>query len=248
MRQRITKCLVDSLKPGERDVFVWDSDLTGFGLKVTPAGRKVYLLQYRTRKQNWKTAPKRVTLGKHGVLTAERARKLAADFLLEVKSGGDPTVAWATSELPTVADLARRFLIEYLPNKKRPPRESTINYYESLLRCHVIPGLGEKGVDEGAPHPTWRIGPCPFFSTHSIRLSGGAGDRSTPIRQDTSSATAKSAAVPGKRSCSLPSKCAISLMRSTPRRMPGQMRRLAQQSALPSGRAGGLVRCCGLNG
>ena len=47
MRKRITKRVVDTTAPAEKDSFVWDSDLTGFGLKVTPNGRKVYVLQYR---------------------------------------------------------------------------------------------------------------------------------------------------------------------------------------------------------
>ena len=51
------------------------------------------------------------------------------------------------TEAPTVTGLVRRFLEDYLPNKKRPPRESTIVYYESLLRCHVLPRLGTKRVD-----------------------------------------------------------------------------------------------------
>ncbi|WP_377807980.1 Arm DNA-binding domain-containing protein [Azospirillum sp. A29] len=47
MQAKITKRLVDSLGPGERDLFVWDTGLKGFGLKVTPSGSKVYLIQYR---------------------------------------------------------------------------------------------------------------------------------------------------------------------------------------------------------
>jgi len=42
---KITKRTVDAAKKGAKDAFIWDSDLRGFGLKVTPAGRKVYILQ-----------------------------------------------------------------------------------------------------------------------------------------------------------------------------------------------------------
>ena len=148
MKRRITKSLVDRLKAGPRDAFVWDTDVTGFGVKVTPARRKVYVLQYRLRNQSFKTAPKRITLGKHGDLTAEDARKLAAKAMLEVKSGGDPTTAIRPQESPTVAELAERFLTEYLPGKKHPPQASTITYYESLFRCHVLPRLGKRQVSE----------------------------------------------------------------------------------------------------
>ena len=90
MRQKITKTAVDNLKPGLRDTFLWDTEITGFGCKITPAGRKVYVLQYRTEAQDSRKAPKRITLGKHGDITADRARKLASRALLAVKEGGDP--------------------------------------------------------------------------------------------------------------------------------------------------------------
>ena len=150
MRQRITKRAVDSLAPRSRVYFLWDTDLTGFGCKVTPAGRKIYVLQYRTRQQNWKGAPKRLTLGKQGELTPDQARKMAADLLLEVKAGEDPSLVRRRSDALTVADLMDRFQQEYLPNKKRPPRASTLRSYDSLIRCHVVPALGKKRVQEVA--------------------------------------------------------------------------------------------------
>ena len=149
MKRRITKRLVDSLKPEAKDIFVWDSDLTGFGCKVTPAGRKVYLVQYRSKKQHWKSAPKRLTLGKHGHLTADSARGLAKDALLAVKAGEDPsTVLQGMQRDRTVNALLDRFLDEYLPSKKKPPRPKTVSYYKSLLKCHVRPAFGNKAVNE----------------------------------------------------------------------------------------------------
>jgi hypothetical protein len=142
VRQRITKRLVDALGPDSRDVFVWDKDLTGFGVKVTPAGSKVYLLQYRTRTQTWKSAPKRVTIGKHGDLTPDQARRMAADLLLEVKTGGDPRTHWEATEAPTVAELVDRFLKEYLPGKKKPPRAKTVAD-GGVLRARYVPGAEE---------------------------------------------------------------------------------------------------------
>ena len=65
-----------------------------------------------------------------------------------MRAGADPAVARrATAESPTVSTLAARFLSEYLPGKKRPPRASTVAYYEILFRVHVTPALGEKRVD-----------------------------------------------------------------------------------------------------
>ena len=44
---KITKRNVDGLRVVEKDTFFWDTDLRGFGLKLTPAGRKSYVIQYR---------------------------------------------------------------------------------------------------------------------------------------------------------------------------------------------------------
>ncbi len=148
MRKKITKTAVDNLKSGPQDAFLWDTEITGFGCKITPAGRKVYVLQYRTEGQDSRKAPKRITLGKHGDITADKARKLATRALLKVKEGGDPRRSRQSEADPTVALLADRFLNEYLPNKKRPPRERTVASYESLLRCHIVPHLGDLRLDE----------------------------------------------------------------------------------------------------
>ena len=64
MRAKITKRMVDATEPGENDLFVWDTDLKGFGLKVSPAGSKVYLIQYRLGGREART--QRYTIGKHG--------------------------------------------------------------------------------------------------------------------------------------------------------------------------------------
>ncbi len=148
MKKRITKRLVDTSKPTGRRYLIWDTDVTGFGLKVTASGSKSYVLQYRLPGRGRTSTPKRLRLGQHGDMTPDEARKLAADYLLEVKAGRDPRASRRPSEAPTVADLARAFLDDYLPSKKRPPRPKTMSYYESLLRCHVVPALGKERVDE----------------------------------------------------------------------------------------------------
>jgi hypothetical protein len=59
---RITKRVVDATLPADRDVFVWDAELPGFGLRVKPGGTKSYLLQYR----NAEGRSRRLTIGRTG--------------------------------------------------------------------------------------------------------------------------------------------------------------------------------------
>lgn len=88
----ITKRTVDAAKPGLRDAFLWDAEVAGFGLKVTSAGRKVYVFQYRLARpgESSRTPAKRYTIGKHGSLTPEQARKRAKELAALVESGIDP--------------------------------------------------------------------------------------------------------------------------------------------------------------
>ena len=54
---KLTKRTVDAQKPGSVRFTVWDVDVSGFGLRVTPAGERAYVLKYRARgKQRWYTS------------------------------------------------------------------------------------------------------------------------------------------------------------------------------------------------
>lgn len=88
----ITKRSVDAAKAGARDHFLWDDEVAGFGLKVTPAGSKVYVYQYRIARPGAaeRTSPRRYTIGRHGSLTPDQARKRAKELAAVVTQGGDP--------------------------------------------------------------------------------------------------------------------------------------------------------------
>ncbi|QZH75359.1 MAG: site-specific integrase [Erythrobacter sp.] len=85
----ISKRTVDDAKPGPRDQFVWDTATAGFGLKVTPAGRKTYVFQYRIARPGEadRTHPIRYTIGRHGSLTPEQARRRAKELAALVDCG-----------------------------------------------------------------------------------------------------------------------------------------------------------------
>lgn len=88
----ISKRTVDAAQPGDRDIFFWDQEVKGFGLKVTPTGGKIYVLQYRIARpgETANTPARRYTIGKHGNFTPEQARSRAKELTLLVASGIDP--------------------------------------------------------------------------------------------------------------------------------------------------------------
>ena len=91
-KAKITKRAVDAMQAGQRDVFLWDTDLTGFGLKVSPAGGKTYIYQYRMARpgEAERTAPRRYTIGRHGALAPDQAREQAHKLAAMVATGTDP--------------------------------------------------------------------------------------------------------------------------------------------------------------
>ncbi len=88
MRAKITKRQIDSIQPGAKDLFLWDTDIRGFGLKVTPAGTKTYLLQYRMGGRGHPT--RRYSIGPHGPLTPDEARNMALELRAKIAKGIDP--------------------------------------------------------------------------------------------------------------------------------------------------------------
>ncbi|NBC37745.1 integrase arm-type DNA-binding domain-containing protein [Novosphingobium sp. FSY-8] len=88
----ITKRTVDAAKPGSGDIFIWDTKVPGFGLKVTPSGGKVYVFQYRMANPGAARAmpARRMNIGKHGAMTPDQARTRAIELAAIVKLGTDP--------------------------------------------------------------------------------------------------------------------------------------------------------------
>lgn len=101
---RLTKRSVESIGPGSRDVLVWDSEIPGFGIKITPKNARVYVLQYSRRDKT-----RRVTIGRHGDggFTADQARREAEVLRGVIRNGGDPADDRSRERaIPTMRSLA----------------------------------------------------------------------------------------------------------------------------------------------
>ena len=65
---KITKKLIDSLEAKDKDYIIWDDKISGFGVKITKAGRKVYLLKYRAEDGR----QRKPSIGGHGKTLEEK--------------------------------------------------------------------------------------------------------------------------------------------------------------------------------
>ncbi len=142
---RITKRSVDACKIASSNAFLWDDDIRGFGLKVTPAGRKIFILQYRISGLGRSGVTKRLTLGEYGALTPDEARRLAKRELGRVAQGDDPAgERTARKGASTVKELGTAYL-EDVEVRRKP---GTFQEYTRLWKKHVLPALGTKQVAE----------------------------------------------------------------------------------------------------
>ena len=123
--------------PTDRDTVFWDRALPGFGVRVYPSGSKVYVVQTRAGGRS-----RRITVGRHGVLPAGRAREMAAAIIARLKAGEEPLPVSARPEPeagPSVADLAERYLREHAAAHCKP--SSAAHYRRAVVR-HILPALG----------------------------------------------------------------------------------------------------------
>lgn len=128
---KLTKTAVETAKPERRDYELRDTVIPGFLCKVTPAGRKVFMLTYRTPKGE----RRKPSLGTFGQLTVEQARKIAQDHLAAVRGGADPSQErQAARGARTVKDLTERFITEYVLVRNKPSLRADIAT-SSRTRC-----------------------------------------------------------------------------------------------------------------
>ncbi len=138
MHRTITKRSVDATKATDRTRFLWDADLPGFGLRVTPNGVKSYVLQYSRHGRK-----RRVTVGRHGApWTPASARDEAIRLRAEVVAGRDPASERGEARAaPTVRKFAERYMTEHATPKKKAGSAAEDR---RLLDKHILPRLGPR--------------------------------------------------------------------------------------------------------
>lgn len=146
MASKITKRLVDAAMPDPaKDAFWWDSELRGFGLKVTPAGVKVYVLQYHVGTGR-NARRRRLVIGRHGSpWTPEKARIEAKRLLGDIADGGDPLERRQQDrKTMTIAELCDLYLAEGVAHKKA----TTLRSDRGRIEHHIKPLLGKRRLDQ----------------------------------------------------------------------------------------------------
>ena len=139
---KLTKTVVDAATFGTKEYELRDTVVPGLLLKVTRAGRKIFMLQYRTNGGN----RRKPAIGRFGELTVEQARSIAQDWLADVRRGKDPGAEkTAVRAAPSVMELCTKFMEDYSKPKNRP---RTVESYQGYINRHIVPNLGTLKVRE----------------------------------------------------------------------------------------------------
>ena len=139
--QRLTKRTVDALTATGVDHFVWDQQLSGFGIRISPKGQKSFLVQYR-----YQGRTQRIRIGRLGFITADEARRKAKILLGEAEAGKNPALAVATKrKAPKLSDVSERFIKEHIEKRLKP---TTQRNYRSVLQSYILPTIGHKRITD----------------------------------------------------------------------------------------------------
>jgi integrase len=143
MAQLLTKDSIEALiPPGTGNRIEYDSAVPGFGVRITKAGARSFIVNYRTRSG----LERRYTIGSYPAWKVGAARKEADEIRRRVRHEGYDPLAELTAEreAPTVARMCERFKEEHLPAK----RPSTRREYEAIIDDLILPTLKHRKVAE----------------------------------------------------------------------------------------------------
>ena len=146
---KLTKRVVEAAEPQGKDYFLWCDELPGFGVRVFASGRRSYLVQYRNAGRS-----RRVTIGLHGPVTAEQARKEALALLGQVAKGEDPAEDKAVRRKSlTVAQLCANYLADadkglVLGRGGKAKKASSLVSDRGRIEHHIVPLLGARLVQD----------------------------------------------------------------------------------------------------
>jgi integrase len=144
---KITKRAVDAIQPAATDSFLWDDELRGFGLKVTPAGKRSYVYQYRIGGRGAKT--KRWTIGSHGSpWTATTARVEAERLALLVGQGIDPVAAERLRQRQAVTLSFKAYVETFTDGYLKTEWGDSWPLAKRRLEMYAVPSLGDRPLPE----------------------------------------------------------------------------------------------------
>jgi len=141
---RLTKSSIDALPTPASDVVYWDAGLPGFGMKVTPKGRKVFIVLYRTGGAGSKL--RKYTIGPYGRVTLHQARIAAQKVFAAKLEGRDLAAEKRDARRRAVTDRVEDLLETFIAQRLSQNRSAA--EIARLLRREVGKAWGGKSIHD----------------------------------------------------------------------------------------------------
>ena len=139
----LTARLARDSKPAARDTFLFDVKLPGFGLRIHPSGRKVWIVQTRIEGRS-----RRMVVARYGEMKLAEARRRARDLLHRIRTGANPADdIQQEKRTPTFREFTREYLRRSDPHWK-PSGRATVRIY---LKARILPAFGSMPLDRIGP-------------------------------------------------------------------------------------------------
>src|SRR6266404_379807 len=143
-RVKLTKTVIDALPIPSKDIVHWDTGCPGFGVKVTPKGRKIFIVLYRTAGAGSRL--RKYTIGPYGRVTLNQARVTAQKVFAAKLDGRDLAAEKKDSRRRMVADrvedLLEAFIAQHVSQNRSAPEISR------MLRREVGSAWGSRSIHE----------------------------------------------------------------------------------------------------
>ena len=149
MAERLTDKQVKALEaPTKGSKIHYDADTKGFGVRVTAAGAKAFILNYYVAGRE-----RRITIGGYPDWSVSAARERAKELRREIDAGGDPLGKRIDErEAPTIADLWEAYRTKHLPTKRKRSAADDAsmwnNYILPKFRSTKVADLTAEDVDD----------------------------------------------------------------------------------------------------
>ena len=152
----LTERTIRDAQPGPKQRFLWDAQVKGLGVRITPAGSKAYVLDYRIHGRR-----RRGVLARVSEISLREARQRAGAELARIRAGeSDPlTRRQEAREAPTVNGGIDRFFGEHAPARIATERltERTVREYRWQADRHIRPAIGKRRIEDVTRHDVARM-------------------------------------------------------------------------------------------
>src|SRR3981189_1733695 len=143
-RIKLTRSAIDALPTPSSDVVYWDAAYPGFGVKITPKGRKVFIVLYRTGGAG--AYLRKYTIGPCGRGTLHQARVAAQKVFAAKVEGRDPAAEKREAKRRVAADRVDDLLENFIA--QRLSKNRSVAEISRLLRREVGEPWAGRSVHE----------------------------------------------------------------------------------------------------